>query len=124
MSRTLKRNQRLTKPLRLPLSLFATPITIMRRKTVNDLVVSPILRRLIRITRTRADSGCAQQRQAKRLVVRLVRSVLTIRKNRDAEGSARIRKVEPLMRRHLKLPLVVVAAFDRADVPVVSRFRI
>ena len=26
------------------------------------------------------------------------------------------------MRRHLKLPLVVVAAFDRADVPVVSRF--
>src|SRR6185369_1544962 len=42
-------------------------------------------------------------------------------KNGDAECSTAISEIEPLVRRHFKLPLVVVAALNRADVPVVSR---
>src|SRR5688572_11482077 len=44
MLRTLKRDQRLIKTLRLPVSLFTTPITAVRRKTVNKLVSPPVLR--------------------------------------------------------------------------------
>src|SRR6185503_4279319 len=43
MLRTLKRDQRLIKPLRFPVTLCTTPITSMRQKPVNNLVPSPVL---------------------------------------------------------------------------------
>src|ERR1043165_355376 len=93
----------------------------MRQQGENKLVMSPILRRLIRITRAWRDSRRAQQRQAQRVVIRLVRTVFAIRKDTHAERAAAIREIEPLMRGHFKLALVVVATLDRADILVVSR---
>src|ERR1043165_8452941 len=124
MLRTFKRDQRLIQALRLPIGSLATPVARVRRKSINELMSSPILRRLIAITSAWTNPGRTQQRKPQRLVIRFVRAVLTIRQNRHAESSAAIRQVEPLVRRHLKLPLIIVAALDRADVPVVSRFRI
>src|SRR5690349_12404454 len=124
MLRAFKRDQRLIQTLRLPVSPLATPITFMRGQSIIKSMPAPILRRLICVTSAWADAGRAQQRQAQRLVVRLIRAVLAIGQNRYAKRAAAIREIEPLMRRHLKLSLVVIAAFDRADVPVVRRFRI
>src|ERR1043165_1888332 len=121
MLRALKRDQRLIDPQRLPVSLRGSPITGVRQKSVNELVMSPVLRRLIRVTRAWSNSRRAQQRQSQRIVIRLVRTVLAIGKDGDATRAAAIREIEPLMRRHFKLALVVIAALDRSDVPIVSR---
>ena len=43
MLRTLKRNQRLIQTLRLPVRLFATPITTVRRESIDKLMAAPIL---------------------------------------------------------------------------------
>src|ERR1044072_1827787 len=121
MCGTLKRDQRLIQPLRFPVSLVATPVTTMRHQAINDLVTSPVLRRLIRITRAWSNSRRAQQRQSQRLVIGFVRTVLAIGKDGNSKLSAAIHEIEPLMRRNFKLSLIVVATLNRADIPVVSR---
>src|SRR5690242_3321555 len=115
MLRTLKRKQRLIQTLRLPVRLVFTIIRAVSCESVNELVTSPILRRLIRITRARTDARRAQQRQAQRVVVGFVRTIFAVGKNRHAKRSAAVSEIEPLVRRYLKLPLVVVATCDRAD---------
>src|SRR5688572_13900133 len=124
MLRALKSDQRLIETLRLPIGLLSTPVTPMCRKTVNKLMPPPILRRLIGITCAWCNSWGAKQRQTKCLVVRLVRTVLGIRKYSDAKRSASICQIEPLMRRHFKFPLVIVTTLYAADVQIVSRIRI
>src|SRR5215204_5238302 len=109
MLRTLKSDQRLIETLRLPVSLLPTPITGMRSEAVNKLVPPPILCRLVSVTGSWPNPGSAQQGQAKCFIVRLVRAVLAVGKDRHTKTSALVREVEPLVRWHFKLSLVVVA---------------
>ena len=56
MLRALKREQRLIQTLRLPVSLFATPITGMCSETVDKLMAAPILSCLVGIARAWSNS--------------------------------------------------------------------
>src|SRR6516165_6636255 len=58
------------------------------------------------------------------MVVRLIRTVLAIRKNGRSKGPAHVSKVDPLMGRHFKLLRLGGWALDCANIPVVCRHTI
>src|SRR5438132_9506983 len=118
MRRTLKSNQRLIEPVGLPIGLGLTPIAGVTCESKKYFMAPNILRALIRITTTR--SGCANKRQSKRLVIRFVRSILTVSQHCDAISTHLVGEIDPLVRSNLELTLFCIRPLNRADVPVVG----
>src|SRR2546426_133754 len=78
--RRLKGDERLIEAQRLPVALLLPPIAGVAGQTIDEAVMSPILRSLVAV---RAAVALAQarrvdERQAQRVVVGLVRSVLAV----------------------------------------------
>src|SRR5258708_27835188 len=94
------------------------PVPGVTGDAVNELMVSDILRTLVRITAARARSS--DQRQPDGVVVRLVRSILTIGQNGRAEFATRVCQVDPLVRRHFEFLRLSCEPLDLANVPVVG----
>src|ERR1700731_1045924 len=118
MSRSLKGDERIIQALALPVSFGMAPVPGVTGDAVNELVMSDILRTLVRITTARARSS--DQRQPDGVVVRLVRSVLAIGQNGRAEFAPRVCQVDPLVRRPFDLLRLSGAPLDRANPPVVG----
>ena len=121
----LKRNEWLIEPAALPVGLAILPIAGMARNAVFELVTAPVLCGLIAVRETgRADARAAQQGEAQRVIIGLVRAVLIVGKDGYASGLPPSGEIEPLVRGDLKLALIIVAALDFADIPVVGGFGI
>src|SRR5437588_4166854 len=122
----LKGNDRLIQTLPLPVCLFLAPVARVAGKTIDELMVSPVLGGLVAVKPSVAipQAGRVDQSQAQRIVVRLVRTIFAIGKNGDAEIPALIGEVKPLMRRNFEFLRIVIAALDGPYVPVIGRLRI
>src|SRR5207302_10107530 len=122
----LKGDERLIQTVPLPVCLFFTPVARVAGKTIDEFMVSPVLGGLVTVEPSVAVSkaGRVDQSQAQRIVVRLVGAIFAIGKNGDAEISALIGKVKPLMRRNFEFLRIVIAALDGPYVPVIGRLRI
>src|SRR6266853_4557461 len=101
MFRAGKRNQRLIQPISLPVSFGFAPTLFVTREAKQYFMTANILSSLIGITTTR--SWCAHERQPQSLVIRLIRTVLTVRKYRGAVRAGLVRQVDPLMRGDFEL---------------------
>src|SRR2546422_3155101 len=119
MRRTLKSNQRLIESIRLPVGLRLTPITGVARKSEQNFMTANVLSALIRVATARA--GRANQRQADRLIVRFIRSILAVGQQSHTIRATLVGEIDPLMRGDLELSLFFIRALDGPDVPVVSR---
>src|SRR5271166_1005140 len=100
MLRSLECDQRIVQPLRLPVGLRFAPTSRVSGNSVKELVMSNILRPLVRVTAAR--SRRADQRQANRMVVRLIRSILAIGQDGRAELAPRVGQIDPLMGWHFE----------------------
>ena len=65
-----------------------------------------------------------EQRQAQRIVRRLVPAVFAVVENRHAVAAVGIRQIDPFLGRHFIGRFGVVAALDEAQSEVVSRLRV
>ena len=117
MSGGLESDERIVQALRLPVRLTLPPACSVPSDTVDELVMSDILRALIWITAAR--SGSADQREPDGVVVRLIRSVFAIGQDCSAKLAAHVGQVNPLVRRHFELLGLCRGPFDRANVPVI-----
>src|SRR2546422_3824383 len=122
MRRTFERNKWLIESIGLPIRPGLTPVAGVTGEAERDFVMAQVLSALVRIAAAR--SRRAQQRQPQRLVVRLVRSVLAIRKQRHAVRSLPGGEIDPLVGSNFELPLIFIRSLDGADVPVVGRHSI
>ena len=68
----------------------------------------------------RRDARRPQQGQPQRIVVRLVRSILAVRQNGRPEAAVFIGKIDPAVRRNLKLTLVRIRSLNGSNLPVVG----
>ena len=117
---TLEGDERLVESPRLPIGLVATEIASVSDEAIADVVMPPVLPALHGVAATTlGDARAVHQCQTQRAGVRLVRAVLGVGEQGHAVCAAAVGEVDELMRRHLELPIVHVAALDRADVPVV-----
>ena len=91
----------------------------MTGETEHDFVATNVLGGLVCIGA--ACSRSTQQRQPYCLIVRFVRSILTIGQQRNSIRATLVREIDPLMRGDLELSLFFVRPLDGSDVPVVSR---
>src|SRR5882724_3684180 len=117
MFRTFKSDQRLIQTIGLPISLFNAPI-IVTGNPEQDLMPADVLRSLVYITAP--SSRSANQSQSQCLIIRLIRSILTVSQNRRAERAGLIGQVDPLVRSDFELTLFGSRSLHRADVPVVG----
>src|SRR5947209_490529 len=110
----------------LPVALALPPITSMTGQAINEFVVAQVLGELIAIGAAVAfaQSGRIYKGEAQSVVVGLIGAVLAVGEHGHAIRSAFVGEIKPLMRRNFKLLLIVVAALDCANVPVVRGFRI
>ena len=92
MLRRLKRDQWLIQALGLPVGWLRARVS---GDAVNELVMPPIVARLVSVLR--AHAGRIDQRQAKRVIVRFVGAVLSNGENRRAELAGFIGQIDPLM---------------------------
>jgi len=114
----LKSDERSIQSLPLPVRLAVAPTRGVSGNTVNEFVMSYILRALVGIPAARARR--ANQRQSNGMVVWFIRSVLAISQDGRAELTACVGQVNPLVRRHLELLGLGCGPFNRADIPVVG----
>src|SRR5438552_674170 len=123
MARTLEGNQRLIETLRLPIGLLLPPVARMTSQTIDQFVMAPVLRGLIGVRSSVAftDAGRADESEVDGFVVRFIRTVLAIRQNRGAIGSALIGEINPLVGRNFKPPVKCCRPLNGADVPIVGR---
>src|SRR5689334_7064255 len=118
MARTLESNQRLIEPITLPVSSIFAPIARMARQPENDFMTPDVLGSLVGVCTS--SSRSAYERQTDCLIVGFVRAVLTIRQDGGAKGPVLIRKIDPLVRAYLKLPLRCCWSLNSSHIPVVS----
>src|SRR5262249_16604175 len=102
----------------LPVGLRLTPVTGVSGEAERNLMMTNVLRALIRITA--AGARRADERETNRLVIRFVRGVLAVSQNGCPEAPGLVSKIDPLMGSDFELPLCLVRTLDRADVPIVS----
>ena len=92
---SLERNERIIQALSLPVRGSVPPVGSMTGDTVDEFVMSQVLRTLVGITARGARS--ADQCQADRVVIRLVGPVLAIGQHRRAELATHVSQVDPLV---------------------------
>src|SRR5271157_1407410 len=92
MFRGFEGNERLVETVGLPIGLALAPISRVSGQAVYELVMTQILRALVVIAS--AGAGCADQGEAKRVVIGLVGAVLAIRQHRRAVSAAAIGRSE------------------------------
>src|SRR5260221_9885278 len=72
-----------------------------------------------------AEAWRVEEREPERRIVGLVGAVLRAGQHGYAIAATTcVGEIDPLVRRHLELLLVVIPALDRADFPVVRRLRV
>ena len=71
----------------------------MTGQTVDELVISPVLRRLIAVrpADALADAWRVDQGEAEGVVVRFIRAIFAVAEHGDAVGAAAVSEIEPLM---------------------------
>ena len=86
---SFKSDERIVQALRLPVGLALAPVGGVPGDSVDELVMSNILRALVGVSAARA--GRANQGEPNGVVVRLVRSVLAVGQDGGAELAAHVR---------------------------------
>ena len=122
MRRRLERHERLIHRGSAHRHPALAPVAGVSRDRVDEAVMAEVVAALVRVASVRARR--VQQRQAHRVVGRLVPAVLAVVDDADAECPAQVVDVRPLLRRHFVLVRLVVRALDRAEAEVVNRLRI
>src|SRR5438270_13225459 len=97
----------------LPIGLSLLPTAAMASKSKDELMVTPVLVRLIRIRLRptiwrRLHAWRSNECQANGVVARLVGSILTIGEKRDAKAARFIGNINPSVRCNLKLTLLSI----------------
>src|SRR5277367_5307051 len=105
-----ERNHRIAEAVSLPVRLGLAPVACVPRQAKHELVMTPILIRLIGISRRSAVGRGPYARRTQEshtdgVVVGLVGAVLAIGQNRCAEAAALVCQIDPAMRSNLELPL-------------------
>src|SRR5271154_7116304 len=100
---SFERNHRIFEPVCLPVRLGLTPVARVPRQSEDELVMTPILIRLIGISLRSAvgwgpHTRRAQESHTDGVVVGLVGTILTIGQNGCAEGATLVRQIDPAMR--------------------------
>ena len=113
-----KGDKRDIEPLALPVGLCLAPTLGVARQTVHKVMVPHVLRSLVGVAAAHARG--ADQRQPKRVIVWLVRAVLVIGKNSRAPLAARVRQIDPLVRRHFELLGLRSVPLHGAYAPVIG----